>query len=47
MPKGIGMTKYTKQAFSHDEPITQWEERGLIIVDHDKARHYLSVINYY
>lgn len=47
MPKGIGMTKYTKRAFSHDEHITQWEERGLSIADHDKARHYLSVINYY
>jgi len=41
------MTKYNKRAFSYDEHLSQWEERGLTIADHDKARHYLSVINYY
>lgn len=47
MPKGMGMTKYTKRAFSLAEHIEQWQEGGLIVADHDKASHYLSVINYY
>jgi abortive infection bacteriophage resistance protein len=41
------MAKYNKIAFSHEEHIEQWQERGLIVSDPDKAIHYLSVINYY
>ena len=37
------MTKYYKTAFSHEQHIEHWQERGLVI----KAIHYLSVINYY
>jgi len=41
------MTEYLKQAFSHEQHIEQWQTRGLLVPDHEKASHYLGVINYY
>lgn len=41
------MTAYIKTAFSYEQHVQQWQERGLEISDQDKAIHYLSVINYY
>jgi hypothetical protein len=46
-PEEMGMTKYLKTALTHKQHIEQWEERGLIVSDYEKASHYLSAINYY
>jgi len=39
--------KYNKPVLTVDEQITLLESRGLLIPDKNKARHYLSFINYY
>lgn len=41
------MTTYTKSALTTDQHIEQWQQRGLQVPDHEKARHYLNVISYY
>src|SRR5687767_3304096 len=38
---------YNKPALSFEAQITQLEERGLIIEDHDRARRWLSRVSYY
>ncbi|WP_205570078.1 Abi family protein [Actinomyces lilanjuaniae] len=38
---------YAKPALSHDELITLYEERGLLVPDHDRAKRYLRRIGYY
>ena len=39
--------RFTKPPLSHDEQIDLLIERGLSIPDRDRARHYLTHINYY
>lgn len=39
--------RYTKQAKTHLEHLTQWQQRGLIIPDQDRAARYLDRIGYY
>ena len=41
------MSIFDKPAFSADQHIAQWAERGLAIPDRTKTEHYLSVISYY
>lgn len=41
------MTAYNKTAYSHEQHVDQWQERGLAVADRGRAIHYLSVINYY
>ncbi|MEJ7746720.1 MAG: Abi family protein [Luteimonas sp.] len=36
-----------KQALTFDEQIARLRERGMVIADADRARHYLSQLNYY
>lgn len=39
--------RFTKPPLSHDEQIDLLIERGLSIPDRNRARHYLTHINYY
>lgn len=41
------MTKYLKTAFTADQHIEQWQQRGMNIVDHETAKRYMNVISYY
>ena len=41
------MESYTKPALTVAEQIAQWEKRGLIMPDPDRAKRYLEVISYY
>lgn len=44
---GEKMVMYNKPAKSSTELITEWQQRGLIINDTQRAEHYLNFIGYY
>lgn len=39
--------QFTKPSTSYDQQIKILEDRGMLVPDHDRARHYLSHLNYY
>ncbi|WP_409268792.1 Abi family protein [Massilia sp. BHUDP2] len=41
------MAQYNKPAFNTAQHLQQWQQRGLLIPDMDRAERYLSNISYY
>ncbi len=41
------MNVFAKPSLTLDEPIDQWIDRGLLVANRSRARHYLAVISYY
>ena len=39
--------RFSKPPLSHDAQLDRLQDRGLVIEDRDRARHYLSQLNYY
>lgn len=43
----MSMTQFKKEVKDHEDHLSKWQERGLVVADHERAKRYLSFIGYY
>lgn len=41
------MIQFKKEVKDHEDHLSKWQERGLVVTDHERAKRYLSFIGYY
>lgn len=41
------MIQFKKEVKDHEDHLSKWQERGLVVANHERAKRYLSFIGYY